>query len=260
MPVSEGPSGDRTPLRAERITPGEPWVGVDVREVVGSTNAEVAGRAVRWLAVTAEAQSAGRGRLDRSWTTTPGLSLAVSALVPAPPAPGWVPLVTGLALVRAVEETCGIAVRLKWPNDVLCPADEDRKLAGILCEWVPDGIVVGAGVNVHQGRADLPVDTATSLSLCGAGVVSRERLLTAYLHHLAALVAALGDRSGQEEARVAYRERCATIGRDVVLHLPDATTRTGRATGVDEDGRLVVETADGPYAASAGDVVHVRTA
>jgi BirA family biotin operon repressor/biotin-[acetyl-CoA-carboxylase] ligase len=238
-------------------------VGIEVHDVVGSTNAEAAARAVPWLAVVAEAQSAGRGRLDRSWTTTPGRSLAVSALVPAPGLPGWVPLVTGLALLRAVEEACAIAVALKWPNDVLCPADGDRKLAGILCEWLPgpgSGIVVGTGLNVGQGRAELPVDTATSLRLCGASDISRERLLTAYLTHLAGLVGELDEAGDADGVRAAYRRRCVTIGRDVLVHLPDGTTRSGRATQVDDDGRLVLDTPNGAYAASAGDVVHVRTA
>jgi len=258
MVMSEPPTDDRQPLRAERIELSTPWVGVEVHDVVGSTNAVVAARGVPWLAVTAEAQSEGRGRLDRSWTTTPGRSLAVSALVPPPALPGWVPLLTGLAVIRAVEDVCGLDVRLKWPNDVLCPADADRKLAGILCEWVGGGIVVGTGINVGQGRDELPVDTATSLRLCGAVAVERERLLTAYLTHLAALVGAL-DEEGSAEAD-AYRERCTTIGREVLLHLPDGTTRTGPATEVDDDGRLVLQTPSGPYAASAGDVVHVRTA
>lgn len=259
MVMSERPSADRQPLRAERIELAPPWVGVEVHDVVGSTNAVVAARGIRWLAVTAEAQSQGRGRLDRSWTTTPGRSLAVSALLPPPALPGWVPLLTGLAVLRAVEDVCGLDVRLKWPNDVLCPADADRKLAGILCEWVAGGIVVGTGINVDQGREELPVDSATSLRLCGAGTVERERLLAAYLGHLAAMVGALDDPGAAEAARGAYRERCATIGREVVLLLPDGSSRTGPTTGVDDDGRLVLQTSSGPYAASAGDVVHVRT-
>ena len=125
---------------------------------------------------------------------------------------------------------------------------------------VPSGIVVGTGVNVGQGRDELPVDSATSLRLCGVELPEgiRERLLTAYLSHLAALVEGLA--TGLDDARGAYRARCDTIGREVLVHLPDGTTRTGRATGVDDDGRLVLRTPTGPYAAAAGDVVHVRTA
>ncbi len=248
------------PLDRSALTPTGPWVDIEIHPVVGSTNADAAARAVPWLAIAAEEQTSGRGRLDRSWTTTPGQSLAVSALVPRPATPGWVPLVTGLALARAVEEACGLEVTLKWPNDVLCPADGDRKLAGILCEMVPSGIVVGTGLNVAQGRDELPVETATSLRLCGAQLQegTRERLLTAYLSHLAALVEALG--AGPSEVRAAYRARCDTIGREVRVHLPDGTTRAGRASGVDDDGRLVLASPSGTYAAAAGDVVHVRTA
>ncbi len=258
MPTRGGPAR----LRDEMIRPTGPWVGVEVRDTVGSTNAEASRRREPWLAIAAETQSEGRGRLDRSWTTTPGQSLAVSALVPAPPQAAWVPLVTGLAVRRAVEDSCGLAVVLKWPNDVLCPADGDRKLAGILCEWVPGppaGVVVGCGVNVSQGRADLPVDTATSLALCGAGAVSREALLTAYLSRLADLVTGLSG-AGADRVRDEYRAACSTLGRDVVLHLPDGTTRAGTATAIDDDGRLVLQTPTGRWAAPAGDVVHVRPA
>ncbi len=232
---------------------------MEIHDVVDSTNAEASRRAVPWLAIVSEAQSQGRGRLDRAWTTTPGRSLAVSALLPAPALPGWVPLVTGLALRRAIADSCGVDVVLKWPNDVLGPADGDRKLAGILCEWAPVGIIVGCGVNVAQQREELPVDAATSLALCGATEVSRERLLTAYLSHLARLHAALDGGPGAELVRTDYRAACATLGRMVVVHQPDGTTRRGRAVTVDDDGRLVVDSATGRYAASAGDVVHVRT-
>ncbi len=258
MPTRGGPLR----LRVEMVRPTGPWVGVEAHDSVGSTNAEAARRLRPWLAIAAEAQSEGRGRLERAWTTTPGQSLAVSALVPAPPRPGWVPLVTGLAVRRAVEDSCGLGVVLKWPNDVLCPADGDRKVAGILCEWVPgppSGVVVGCGVNVTQGREDLPVDTATSLALCGARDVSREALLTAYLSRLADLVTGLSG-AGAGLVRDEYRAACTTLGRDVVLHLPDGTSRQGTATEVDDDGRLVLQTPTGRYSASAGDIVHVRPA
>ena len=125
----------------------------------------------------------------RAWTTTPGTSLAVSVLVPpSASGPSWVPLFTGLAVHRAVSQVAGVATALKWPNDVLVPADDDRKLAGILCEWTADGVVAGLGLNVDTARADLPLDTATSLRAVGAPGVDRAALLTAYLVHLAGIL------------------------------------------------------------------------
>lgn len=244
-------------MDADRVAPGPPWLPVEVLRSVGSTNAELAADPRLWRVVTAEVQRTGRGRLDRVWSTTPGTSIAASVLVPRPAtAPlGWVPLVAGLALRDALTSESGLDLALKWPNDLLVPAEGDRKLAGILAELLPAGVVVGTGVNIDQDRSDLPVDTATSLRLAGAPGVSRERVLTAYLVRLAVLLARLDD--DPYAVRATYEAGCATVGREVVVHLPAARLR-GVATGVDADGRLVLRTDTGPCAVAAGDVVHVR--
>jgi BirA family biotin operon repressor/biotin-[acetyl-CoA-carboxylase] ligase len=255
--VSQNPRN--LPLDAAFVTPGEPWQEVEVLDRVDSTNDEVRRAPTPWRVVVAEHQDAGRGRLGRTWTTTPGTALAVSVLVPPPASgPSWMPLLTGLAVRHAVEEVAGLATSLKWPNDVLVPADGDRKLAGILCEWSPEGVVVGTGLNVDTAREDLPLDTATSLRAAGAPDVDRATLLTAYLRHLARL---LRDDTGPGgEVRAEYVRACGTIGREVEVHEPGGRVRSGTATGVDDDGRLTVRTAAGStVAVSAGDVVHVRS-
>ncbi|MBC7307923.1 MAG: biotin--[acetyl-CoA-carboxylase] ligase, partial [Dietzia sp.] len=187
---------------------------------------------------------------------------AVSAIVPAPVEVGWVPLLAGLALARAitaVTEPAGAPLRptLKWPNDVLLPEDGNRKVAGILCEfaaWIGgSAVVIGTGVNVDQSRDELPVDTATSLRIAGADV-RREDLVTAYLDELAAVL-----RRGPA-ARSEYRSVCATVGSHVRVHLPAGGLAEGRAVRVDDSGALVVAVAGGEQAFSAGDVVHVRPA
>lgn len=244
-------------MDASLITPGPPWLPVEVHESVDSTNAELARDPRLWRVVTAEEQRKGRGRLDRPWTTTPGTSIAASVLVPRPKsAPlGWVPLVVGLALREALTEVSGVEISLKWPNDLLVPANEDRKLAGILAELTPQGVVIGTGINIDQESPDLPVDTATSLRLAGAPGVSREGALTAYLRSLATLLRQLDDDA--YAVRSAYAAACGTLGRTVVAHLPQGEVR-GVATEIDADGRLCLQTDSGPYAVAAGDVVHVR--
>lgn len=246
-------------LRAALAPAPSPYAGLEVHERLDSTNAHVTRHPVPWQVVTAEVQGAGRGRLGRSWVTAPGESLAVSVLLPPVPDVGWVPLAVGLAVARAVDDVAGPATVLKWPNDVLVPADGDRKLAGILCELLDTGVVVGAGVNVGQGEADLPVDTATSLAAAGAPDISREALLAAYLRHLADLHTRLAggpvERAG---VRTAYRDRCATIGAHVEVHRPGGDVVHGVATGVDDTGRLVLRASGGTSAVAAGDVVHVR--
>ena len=230
---------------------------MEVFDRLGSTNDEVRERPAPWRVVVADQQDAGRGRLGRAWTTTPGTSLAVSVLVP-PPASGasWVPLLAGLAVHRAVEEVAGVVTSLKWPNDVLVPADDDRKVAGLLCEWTEAGVVVGLGLNVDTAREDLPLDTATSLRAAGAPGVDRATLLTAYLVQLARVLA--DDTGPGGAAQLAYVAACSSVGREVEVHEPGGVVRRGVATGVDDAGRLTVRSEQGAYAVSAGDVVHVR--
>jgi BirA family biotin operon repressor/biotin-[acetyl-CoA-carboxylase] ligase len=245
------------PLRAASVQPGDPWLPVEVFPTLGSTNDEVRDRPRLWRVVVADRQERGRGRLGRAWSTIPGTALAVSALVPVPASgAGWVPLLAGLAVHRAVGEVSGVPTALKWPNDVLVPGDGDRKLAGILCEWLAEGVVVGLGLNVDTAREDLPLDTATSLRTSGAPGVDRAALLTAVLVHLARV---LHEDTGPDGPSVAaYREACTTLGREVEVRAPDGSVRAGRATGVDGTGRLAVHTSAGTVLVSAGDVVHVR--
>ena len=265
------------------MRPGPPWGRVEHVSNVDSTNAEVLRSPRPWRVLVAEEQTAGRGRLGRSWVTRPGSDLAVSVVLPHDEGMplGWFPLIAGLAVRAALAQTAGLDTVLKWPNDVLVRghaldpgdgerrsdgdpgdgeyrSDGERKLAGILCQWSPSGVVVGTGINVTTSRADLPHAGATSVAAAGgelAGEAARERLLTAYLTHLAALHTDL--REHPDVVRAAYRQVCATIGAQVRVAEPGGM-RQGRAVTVDDEGRLVLLTTDGRVALSAGDVVHVR--
>ncbi len=261
-----------------------PWRELDVVEVTGSTNADLAARARAGASpgavLVAEHQHAGRGRLDRSWSAPPRSSLAVSVLVDLAEVPAaracWLPLLTGLAVIEVVRGVCGVPAQLKWPNDVLVPVPADgraggqnaeleqRKVGGILAEMIPTSgaAVVGVGINVTQTQDELPVATATSLLLAGSATTDRDTILRAYLRALdtrfRAWSAALGDprRSG---IGAAYREACSTLGLEVCVQRPSEPPVTGTAQEVDDDGRLVVLAPDGTlHALAAGDVVHVR--
>lgn len=249
---------------------------VQVVPATDSTNADVVRHVVdapeQWphlsLLLTDD-QRAGRGRLDRTWVTPPGSALAVSVALRVggipPAARGWIPLIAGAAMTRAIAAQvtdAGHSATLKWPNDVLL---DGSKVCGILAEVVPghpDIIVVGAGVNTRMPRPDLPVETATSFAAHGL-TADEDRLLADYLlaldEQLSALAAARGsaDASG---VRAEVEALCGTLGSDVSVALPDGQTLWGRAERLDGDGRLVVlQDAEFESVVSAGDVVHVRT-
>ncbi|WP_144122378.1 biotin--[acetyl-CoA-carboxylase] ligase [Catellatospora sichuanensis] len=244
---------------------------VEMRAETGSTNADaaVAARegAAEGLVVTAESQTAGRGRLGRTWVSPPRAGLAVSVLLrPASDVSGWgwLPLLAGVALAEAVRAVTGLEPALKWPNDLLIGG---RKCAGLLAEVpVPGAVVIGIGLNVSLGADELP-DTptglpATSLLLAGAAEADRTALLAALLERLGAhydVWQAAGGDPDKSGLRDAYLRMCATLGRQVSVILPGgATAMTGAAVTVDSDGRLVVRTATGDHPVAAGDVVHLR--
>jgi|SRR5271165_2747609 len=269
----------RVPLSAASVTAAllagsRLYTAVDVVAQTGSTNADLiaAARAgsPAGTVLVAEEQTAGRGRLDRSWQSQPGAALTFSVLLrPAgvpPVGRGWLPLLTGVAVASALTAATGVAVSLKWPNDVLAgsaASGSAGKLAGILAEQAGDAIVIGIGLNVSADQDELPAAHATSLWLEGAADVGREEILVAILRELEQwyLRWANGPEPGNAEAsglRAAYLRSCSTLGRDVRVELPGGGTLTGRACDIDDVGRLLLSSADGVHAVSAGDVVHVR--
>jgi BirA family biotin operon repressor/biotin-[acetyl-CoA-carboxylase] ligase len=239
----------------------------------GSTNTDLVAAltadASAWphlsLWVTDE-QVAGRGRLGRDWIAPAGAAIAASAVVdvsPLPPASrGWIPLLAGAAMARAVSAQLGAAhsVRVKWPNDVLV---DGRKICGILAETVAgiDGVVVvGAGVNTTMDAATLPVATATSFAALGA-LCRVDELLDDYLRALDELCTALvGERGDAARAGVhgEIEALCATLGQSVRVLLPGDGELVGEAVRLGPTGELVVRSAIGETSVVAGDVVHVR--
>jgi len=239
---------------------GPAW-SVRLLPTAESTNAVAASAPSPGTIVVADHQTAGRGRLDRSWETPPGTALTFSAVVdPRLGDQDWplLPLATALAVADGVRRAAGVEPMVKWPNDLLLTDldGSDRKFAGILLERVtgPDGrplAVIGIGINVGMTLEQLPVPTATSLAVAGAEV-ARTDLFGAVARALAITLDELA--ADPQEVLARYRAACSTVGRRVEVQLPDATVLTGAATDVDTHGRLVV---DG-QAVGAGDVVHVR--
>ena len=282
MPVP-APDAPRPPLELAALaaSAGPDWT-VRLLAEAGSTNALAAAEPLRNLVVVADHQTAGRGRLERVWTTPPGAALTFSAVVDPVVDDQWwplVPLAAGLAVARAIRPRRGVWPRLKWPNDVLIGG---AKVSGILVERVhvrahggqKPLAVVGIGINVDQGREELPVDTATSLALAGQ-TWDRTELFGEVLR---ALRFAIGRLAGSPSSLVAsYRGMSATLDQQVRVELPGGKVLEGRALDVDDHGALVVQTGEAPspdgppmpgrrpgpgdagvVVVGAGDVVHVR--
>lgn len=258
---------DTDDLRRAALHPTGTWRQLDVVEQTGSTNADLlarsaAGEDIGGAVLIAEYQSAGRGRHGRQWQAPPRSLLALSVGVPTagvgPDRWGWLPLATGVAVVDALAEVTGVVAGLKWPNDVLV---DGRKMAGILAEVAAPApvIVVGLGVNVSLTDTELPGPAATSLALLGASVTDRTVLAAAVLRRLA-------DRFAQWRAETGsgptladdYRRHSCTLGSRVRASLPGGQALVGTAVGIDEAGRLRIDTGVETVVVAAGDITHLR--
>jgi BirA family biotin operon repressor/biotin-[acetyl-CoA-carboxylase] ligase len=259
----------RPPLNATSLRSGlgPPWRHLEVVAETGSTNADLIARAaagedVEGVVLIAEHQTAGRGRMGRTWSAAPRAQITLSVGVGARDVPtagwGWLPLAAGLAVVDAVAAVTGVEAGLKWPNDVLV---EDRKLAGILAEVAPSEtvIVVGVGLNVTLSPEEAGDPGATSLLDLGVAAPDRDALVARLLHEFGRRVDVWrrvgGTGGGLSDD---YRARSLTIGNPVRATLPGGREIVGTARSIDEQGRVCLETDGQTTAVSAGDVVNLR--
>lgn len=228
------------------------YLGADLRCVplTGSTNSDVAERARQGApegtVVIADAQSAGRGRLGRSWVSVPGVNLYLSVLLRPSIVPAAAPqlsLLAGVAVAVTLERF-GIEARIKWPNDVLL---EGRKVAGILTEIEAEAdrvrfVVVGIGVNLNIRSEQFPAelrDKATSVLLATGRTVERGDFA-------AALLAAMEEwydvfrAGGFPPVAAAWNERAALIGRTIRVS-GAGSDASGVCAGIDVDGALLLD-------------------
>jgi BirA family transcriptional regulator, biotin operon repressor / biotin---[acetyl-CoA-carboxylase] ligase len=240
--------------------------GLEWHERTGSTNtlaAEAAARGVGEVyAVLADYQTAGRGRLGRSWQAPSGTSLLCSLIIrPLVPTSvlGLLPLLIGLALAEAVDALIpGLEVALKWPNDLLI---DGRKGAGVLVESGPaDAVIVGIGVNVDWRDVDRPPKfaAATSLAEAAGRPVDRWEMFAALARSFAARYHTWPlQPTGFLDA---YRQRCVTLGSSVRVSFASGEVVSGRAIDITCAGTLVLRLPHGATTEiTAGDVEHVRS-
>jgi BirA family biotin operon repressor/biotin-[acetyl-CoA-carboxylase] ligase len=236
---------------------------------VGSTNdvalQQGATGAAEGLLVVADEQTAGRGRMGRSWVAPRGTSLLFSLLLrPAIPSSqaGKLMMCLGLGAVEGIEIVTGLRPALKWPNDLLL---EGRKLGGMLAEMRTAGdrveyAVLGLGLNVNielEGQAWMSLSTVlgrrTDRVELLAEILAR---CEAWYDRLADSTATPGDdqRTSGEQIHAAWAARLDTLGRYVTVSTPSGEFR-GRATGVTSEGALILEAEIGePRVVWSGDV------
>ena len=219
----------------------------------------------------ADRQTAGRGRLDRTWEAPAGSALLVSVLLRPELLPTHVHSTTMAAAVAACdacEEVAGFRPQLKWPNDIVVSGSnvvDNRKLAGLLAEAelqgdAVDAVVVGMGFNVNWDKPPPGLeDIAIAASEVAGRPVDRDELLSHFLDRLEEHYSALVEPGGWRGTLLNYRRSSSTLGKDVRVELAGETF-TGRAMEITGEGHLLVKTPGGQVRrVPAGDVVHLRS-
>ena len=256
-------------LLAEEIRAGLDTriIGGDIRllEVTDSTNSQ-AGRLAdagvpEGLVVIADRQTAGKGRLGRSWISPPAVNLYLSVLLRPPVLPVEAPQLTFLsavAVVRTMIEVSGLEPTVKWPNDILL---NGRKIAGLLNEMNSETdrvnyVVLGIGVNLNMTADQFPSRLrypATSLGIELGRQVSRVEFARCLLKQIDVLYDEYL-RTGARPVMAAWERHCDLTGKPVVVDCQSFLVK-GVMAGLDDDGALLVKTPQGTFErVLAGDV------
>jgi BirA family biotin operon repressor/biotin-[acetyl-CoA-carboxylase] ligase len=238
-------------------------------ESVTSTNSEVARLAAdgaeEGLAIVADEQTAGRGRLQRAWSSPKGAGLYFSALLrPRLSADRWslITFAAALATGDALLEASAVQTDIKWPNDLLA---NQRKICGILAEAIetPAGraVVVGIGINLTNGAfPEELIGVATSVAHESGRQPERETILAALLNALARWYSLLHEPDGAGKIVAAWTSRSSFASGKLVQVTNGDEVLQGITRGVDNDGALRLETTHGVQLIRAGDVTNVRPA
>jgi len=228
---------------------------VSVVELTASTQSDLvalvrAGDARAGDVIAAEYQSAGRGRLTRTFDA-PKFSALLFSLYIEPQRNrddwGWIPLIAGVSVAQTLSQ---FNAQVKWPNDILI---DNKKVSGLITEAVGNGVVIGIGINVAMEPLELPVPTATSIFIEGAQSLTRNQLLPDLLKIFETNF--VNWDIGSNEIMATYRQMSATIGRKVRVEYPDGQIESAVAVAISGRGELVLDT--GAHV-QAGDIVHLR--
>ena len=231
----------------------------------GSTNSDLILKASELpdgFLLIADHQLEGRGRKGRKWDAPPSMNLIFSVLLH----PKWPPerhqLVTPALALSTVEvlENLGLRASVKWPNDVMIELEKNKKIAGILAEYIQQEnpvLVIGMGLNVGWPQEkDSAPPNSTSLIACGIKK-DKSELLIEILKNFEKKLIEISLEEGDVAFRREYLERSLTIGNQVrVKHINGETV--GKAIDIEKDGSLIIENEDGITSVTEGDVIHLR--
>ncbi len=195
-------------------------------------------------------QTAGIGRLGRTWETAPGDAVLMSFVFQSDST--LLPLFTGNAIAKVIGGYLP-AAKLKWPNDLVVEVDgKTRKLGGIVLQrHASDPKIVVAGIGINLKFSDSrPTEDAIALNELVAELPDINKLIFEIVRELGTAGNAIIEN---------YKERCLTIGKDVFVQMLNSPDVTGRAIDINQDGGLVVETENGRVDVLTGDVKHLRT-
>ena len=252
-----GIDAPRAPLDQSRITAAlSRYWRVSVVDLTASTQDDLAHKVIAedgnsGDVIVANYQSAGRGRLDRSFVAPPSTALLFSIyLNPERSRDDWgfIPLLAGFSIAHTLGKI-GANVSIKWPNDLLI---DEKKVGGIISTAIGQGVIIGIGINTSTTTTELPVENATSLALAGVTKLDRNFLLPLLLN---AFEMDFTQWDQGKSFLEKYSNLSGTLGREVTIVGPTESTIRSRAVSFDEQGRLHLE--DGQIV-TVGDVVHLR--
>jgi BirA family biotin operon repressor/biotin-[acetyl-CoA-carboxylase] ligase len=228
-------------------------------EQVDSTNSEAKRFAEEYpnqaALFVAEEQTSGRGRLGRQWVSERGAGLYMSILIHPEIEPSRGALVTQVAAVaaaEAVEHVTGLETQIKWPNDLVV---RGKKICGILAEMSAEMtrvnyLVVGIGVNVNQiGFPEEVEEKASSLNMLGGKWIDRQTLLAEIVLRFGQHLEALTNEDALDDLHQVYRQKSATLGKDV--RLIGKQNQMAHVIDITKDGELLVVYPDGKH-----DLIH----
>ena len=207
-------------------------------------------------AFVAQSQSAGQGRLGRTWISEPGSSISLSLLLRPKDQKrkGWLTLMMAASVRATVAKLVARSEPLiKWPNDVLV---QERKISGILAKALEQDVILGVGVNLKTQ----PAAPKTAIALDELGCQeSFDDVLFELISQFRARYAKFQSDSNWavSDLQNEFRDHSATLGSRVIALLPGGSSIEGKALDIDSDGNLIIES-DAIHTISAADIIHLR--